>query len=262
MVDKLMHYFEIYERHFDAFRGGAPTVVELGVSQGGSLDMWRWYFGRRSTIVGVDVDPRVADLPTPSGVHVHVGDQADPQFLASLVDRHGPPDIVIDDGSHRHGDRMASLTTLWEMMEPGAVYLVEDVCTSYLDAYGGGVGRSDTFIGETKALVDEVHGYWIGDGADPDQGAVDTDAHWTRTLGGIHVYDSIVVLDRAARQPPVRRQTGRPAFDDVYGVPVDQWLRDDHRTQLERLNAPMARARRTLRDPVGAFGRLRYRLRD
>ena len=53
-----MHYFEIYHRHFERFRGRPVTVLEFGVNQGGSLQMWRDYFGRKAAIHGVDIDPR------------------------------------------------------------------------------------------------------------------------------------------------------------------------------------------------------------
>lgn len=260
MMDKWVHYFDIYERHFDRFRGRSPVVLELGVSHGGSLDMWRWYFGRGATVVGVDIDARAASLDG-GGVHVHVGDQADSAFLSSLVDRYGRFDVVIDDGSHLFEHQLASLQALWDRVAVGGVYLVEDVCTSYLERFGGGLGREDTFIGETKRLLDEVNGDWLGAGADPAVGPVRSPSSWTRTLGGIHVYDSVVVLDRTERPVTRRRQTGRPAFDDVFGVPVEEWITDDHRRQLERLGSPMARLRRSARDPRGALGRLVGRLR-
>jgi hypothetical protein len=58
LIHKWVHYFEIYDRHFSRFRGKNIVVVEFGVSHGGSLQMWRKYFGRRAWIYGVDIDPR------------------------------------------------------------------------------------------------------------------------------------------------------------------------------------------------------------
>jgi hypothetical protein len=40
-IHKWKHYFEIYERHFSRFRGAEVHVVEFGVAQGGSLQMWK-----------------------------------------------------------------------------------------------------------------------------------------------------------------------------------------------------------------------------
>lgn len=77
LIDKWDHYFEVYERHFEPFRGRRPTMLEIGISHGGSLQMWRHYLGPGSTIVGVDIDPRVAALAE-RGIEIAVGSQADP----------------------------------------------------------------------------------------------------------------------------------------------------------------------------------------
>lgn len=50
MIHKWQHYFEIYDRHFSRFRGQAIKLLEFGVSQGGSIQMWRRYFGDRVEI--------------------------------------------------------------------------------------------------------------------------------------------------------------------------------------------------------------------
>jgi cephalosporin hydroxylase len=58
LLHKWVHYFDVYHRHLAPYRGQAVTLVEFGVFHGGSLRMWRDYFGRRARIVGVDIDPR------------------------------------------------------------------------------------------------------------------------------------------------------------------------------------------------------------
>jgi hypothetical protein len=40
LIHKWMHYFEIYDRHFSRFRNKDVHIVEIGVFQGGSLQMW------------------------------------------------------------------------------------------------------------------------------------------------------------------------------------------------------------------------------
>ena len=57
-VHKWTHYFPIYERHFAHWRGRTLTFLEIGVAKGGSLAMWRRYFGPLAIIVGADIDPR------------------------------------------------------------------------------------------------------------------------------------------------------------------------------------------------------------
>ena len=55
-IDKWHHYFEVYERHLARLRSANPTVLEIGVQQGGSMEMWRQYFGGSARIFGIDID--------------------------------------------------------------------------------------------------------------------------------------------------------------------------------------------------------------
>src|ERR1700674_1200085 len=51
---KWNHYFEIYHKHFERFVGKSVNVLEIGVFGGGSLDMWKRYFGSGCRLYGVD----------------------------------------------------------------------------------------------------------------------------------------------------------------------------------------------------------------
>ncbi len=63
-----MRYFDVYHRHFEQYRGKPVGVVEFGVSQGSSLQMWRDISGNQATLYGIDIDERCADLGGP-GTH-------------------------------------------------------------------------------------------------------------------------------------------------------------------------------------------------
>jgi SAM-dependent methyltransferase len=253
LVHKWMHYFDIYERHFAPFRHRSPRVLEIGVSHGGSLDLWSTWFGRGTHIIGVDIDPRASTLARP-GVEISIGDQGDPAFLDALVADHGPFDIVIDDGSHQPAHQILTLEKLWPATNPGGVFLVEDLHSNYWPEYNGDLHRPDTFIEFVKPLIDDLHAFHSRtEGFEP--------STWTRTLGGIHVYDSIVVLDRVDREEPHHRMTGRPVFDTVYGTEVDDFLDDAHKSEIERMNQPHRRALRALRSPVESSRKLVRRAR-
>src|SRR2546423_1377401 len=53
---KWMHYFDIYHRHFKKFIGRDVNVLEIGIYSGGSLQMWKEYFGEKAHIYGVDIE--------------------------------------------------------------------------------------------------------------------------------------------------------------------------------------------------------------
>lgn len=253
LINKWLHYFPIYEQYLDRFRGRRLTMLEIGVSHGGSLQMWRHHLGRRATIVGIDIDPRVTVLAE-RGIDVLVGDQSDPVFLAELVAKYGRFDIVLDDGSHQPVHQIASVEHLWPFVAEDGVYLIEDLHTNYWAEYGGGRHRPDTFMAWTRARMDDLHAWHSREeGFEVNE--------WTRTLSGIHVFDSVVVLEKARRDKPVVRMSGRPAFGDVYGTPVGALMDEHYRAQLASLNRPAARLRRAFRDPVGTARRVTARLR-
>ena len=57
VIDKWQHYFEIYDNHFRKFRGTEVVLLEIGTYQGGSLQMWKHYFGDKAKIYGIDINP-------------------------------------------------------------------------------------------------------------------------------------------------------------------------------------------------------------
>jgi hypothetical protein len=203
-IHKWDHYFPIYERHFGPLRKRHPTVLEIGVSQGGSLEMWRAYFGRGSHIVGIDIDERCTAVAGP-GVDVRIGDQTDRAFLMGLVDEFGPFDIVIDDGGHRPEQIRASFDALWPSINLGGVYLVEDLHANYWPEYGGAYLAPESFVEYGKSVIDEMHAWHSRDPA------LEVTA-MTRSLRGLHIYDSIMVFDKADVPRPHVRKTGRPAL--------------------------------------------------
>lgn len=84
LIHKWIHYFDIYHRHFASYRGRPITLVEFGVFHGGSLQMWKQYFGPQARIVGVDINPDCASLAEEQ-VEIRIGDQSDREFLRSLA---------------------------------------------------------------------------------------------------------------------------------------------------------------------------------
>lgn len=239
MIHKWLHYFPIYEEHLERYRGRDVRLLEIGVSHGGSLQMWRDYFGSGSTIVGVDVAPRVAALGG-DGIRIEIGDQGDAEFLRRIADRYGPFDIVIDDGSHLPVHQIVSIEALWPTLAERALYIVEDLHSNYWADYRGGRHVEETFMTWTFERIHDMHAFHS-----EEQGFEPT--MWTHTLNAIHTYDSVVVFDRAPRDVPEHRKTGWPSFDDVPGVEPGGPLEPLHQQQLDSLEGRRARLRRTRR---------------
>lgn len=123
---KWMHYFDIYQRHFHKFAGREVHVLEVGIYGGGSLSMWREYFGERCHIYGVDIE---AACMAHSGekTKVFIGDQADRAFWAKVKKAVPTVDILIDDGGHHPEQQRITLEEMLPHIRSGGVYLCEDI---------------------------------------------------------------------------------------------------------------------------------------
>ena len=109
---KWQHYLPIFERHFAKFKDNDVHVVEIGIYSGGSLDMWKKYFGERCHIHGIDISRSDCRSYASPGVDIHIGDQADPSFWEDFVNKVPQVDIVIDDGGHLTIQQRATLEGL------------------------------------------------------------------------------------------------------------------------------------------------------
>jgi len=204
LVHKWKHYFPVYERHLARFRNLDVVMFEIGVSQGGSLRMWKRLLGPHARIVGIDIDPRTAGAAEDQ-VDVRIGSQADAGFLRSVVDEFGAPDIVLDDGSHVMEHVNATFDVLYPLVPKNGVYMVEDMHTAYWEEFGGGLGKPGSFIERSKALVDRLN-------ADHARGAIAPDA-FTATTQSICFYDSFVVFEKGRTTGKSAPQVGKRLFD-------------------------------------------------
>ncbi len=205
LIHKWHHYLDIYHRHFAAFRDRSPVVLEIGVYHGGSLEMWRRYFGRGARIVGIDIDPRCRQFEGDS-ITVLTGDQADRRFLAEVRSRFPRVDIVIDDGGHTMVQQITTFEELYPHVQPHGLYLCEDLHTSFLAPFGGGYGKGGTFMEYAKALIDRLHAWYS---TEPDRFSVDD---ISRSTYALHFYDSVLVVEKRPIEEPRVSMTGKPSY--------------------------------------------------
>lgn len=191
---KWAHYFDIYERHFARFRDTAPVMLEIGIAGGGSLEMWREYFGPGARIIGLDIDP-ACKAHESDQIEVFIGDQADPAVLAAILSKYPRIDIVLDDGSHMMTQVLATFAALYDRVHSTGVYMVEDMHTSYWPEYGGGLRKSDTFIEYAKNKIDALNAAYTKN-AEPI-------SSFTRNTDCISFYDSVVIFEK---RPQGQRQ--------------------------------------------------------
>ena len=127
---KWRHYFDVYHRHFQKYVGKEVHIVEIGVFSGGSLNMWREYFGPGCHVHGVDIEEACLSYER-EGVDIHIGDQADRKFWKEFRQKVPHVDIVVDDGGHTVRQQRTTLEELLPHIRPGGVYVCEDIQGSY-----------------------------------------------------------------------------------------------------------------------------------
>lgn len=201
LIHKWKHYFEIYDRHFSRFRGGNAHVVEFGVCQGGSLQMWKHYFGPGCRIFGVDINPHCKALKE-ERIEIFTGDQQDRKFLKTLAEKIPRIDILIDDGGHEMKQQITTFEEMFPFIDENGIYLCEDLHTSYWPEYGGGYRRRGTFIEYSKNFIDRINAWHSRTGNL-------RVTEFTGSVHALHYYDSVLVIEK--------RPVGRPS-DLMTGV--------------------------------------------
>jgi hypothetical protein len=142
---KWIHYFAAYEEHLGRYRGKCPVVAEIGVFSGGSLRMWRDWFGPGAQIHGIDIDPACRSYES-LGVTIHIGDQGDLGFWDGF--RRAVPrlDVLIDDGGHLPEQQATTLEKVLPHLAPGGTLIIEDVH-----------GDNNAFTSYMEVLVTKLH---------------------------------------------------------------------------------------------------------
>lgn len=208
LIHKWKHYFDVYHENFSDFIGEPITLVEFGVSHGGSLDMWRSYFGKKARIIGVDINAECLKLAK-KDTEIFLANQDDTKSLKELADKIGPIDILIDDGGHTTRQQNNTFNVFYPIVKTPGVYLVEDLHTNYWKEFGGSLRGSGTFIEQSKQLVDQLNAWHS---RDPESLQVD---EFTRTTSSIHFYDSIISFTKSEVIPPSHMQIGKQTLKNL-----------------------------------------------
>ena len=185
-ISKWTHYFDIYNRHFSRFVGKEVKVLEIGVFSGGSLEMWRHYFGPRCRVYGVDVNEACRSYGN-EFTEIFIGDQADRGFWKVFKKRVPHLDILVDDGGHRPEQQIATLEEMLPHLRPGGVYLCEDIHGTHngFAAYMLGLVRN------LNAMTD-----------DPSQPGV-RPSPLQASIHSVHFYPYVTVIEKTERPVPL-----------------------------------------------------------
>lgn len=206
LIHKWDHYFEIYEKYFSEYIGQQINILEIGISHGGSLQLWKKYFGDKVNIYAIDINTQCKKLEEEQ-IKIFIGSQENEQFLQQVFQELPDLDIVIDDGGHTMNQQIISFENLFLKVKEGGIYLVEDTHTSYWHEFHGGLKKANSFIEYAKNLIDSLY-----DGHVRDKRKIRID-EITKHVFGISFYDSIVVFQKRQRSQPFHIRKGAETID-------------------------------------------------
>lgn len=125
-------YIETYDKLLTPYRDKKINFLEIGIAYGESLELFYKYFSN-AQIYGADIhDIEIfSDHIKPGGYKnddrftIWIENAATPKFLDVIGDTKF--DIIIDDGSHVLQDQIDSFNLLKDRMNPGGIYIIEDI---------------------------------------------------------------------------------------------------------------------------------------
>ncbi|MGR3526140.1 MAG: glycosyltransferase [Paracoccaceae bacterium] len=156
LSDKWELYLSIYDKLFRDFRSRNVRILEIGIQNGGSLEVWAEYFPNFEKIVGCDIDETCSGLTyADDRISVVVGDATDPTTEQRIIGISGQFDIIIDDGSHESGDIIKTFARYFRHLAPGGLFVAEDLhCSYWKDNFNGGLHAPFSSISFFKRLAD------------------------------------------------------------------------------------------------------------
>ena len=151
---KYKKYFHVYESIFKRFKNKNITFVEIGLFHGGSLEIWRNYFGKEARIIGIDNNPDCKKFEK-DGFEIFIGDQKSDLFWNDFFKKVGNVDIILDDGGHSNDQQISTTINTIPNINDDGLLVIEDTHTSYMQQFGN--PHKYSFINFSKKIIDEIN---------------------------------------------------------------------------------------------------------
>lgn len=160
--DKWALYLSEYDRLFTPYRDAPISMLEIGIQNGGSLEIWSQYFSNAEKFVGCDINPDCQNLSyQDSRISVVVGDATQQETQSKIFEKCKTYDLIIEDGSHTSSDIVKTFAKYFDAVKDGGLFIAEDLHCSYWKEYEGGIFHPYSSINFFKLLADFVnHEHW------------------------------------------------------------------------------------------------------
>ena len=154
---KWSSYIEKYEELFLKYKEKKVNILEIGVQNGGTLEIYSKYFKECQNIIGVDINPKCQNLKySDDRIKVIIGNINDNEIKKQILNL--PKfDIIIDDGSHSSQDIIKTFILYYNHLNDDGIYIVEDLHCSYWKEHSGGLFFPISSISFFKKIVDIIN---------------------------------------------------------------------------------------------------------
>jgi len=170
--DNCFQFFKIkplidqYAKFFSSKPDFCPrNILELGIWDGGSIALWFEQF-RPAKHVAIDISLRpdseyfrqyIESRRLGGRIRTYwATDQSDRERLREIVrsDYNGPLDLVLDDASHLYELTKSSFETLFPLLRPGGLYIIEDWAWSHWNEFQSPDHPMATEVEPTKLIFE------------------------------------------------------------------------------------------------------------
>jgi SAM-dependent methyltransferase len=185
-------YTRYYEKILEPLRDKPIKLLEIGVQYGKSLHMWNEYLPS-AEIFGIDI--KNCQQYQSDRIHIFMGNSTDARFMFALNDKHGPFDIIIDDGSHHNLWTYLAFENLMQLIKPGGYYCIEDLHCSYWNDKEFG---TPLIIPRLKTLLDQINAYGKSSYADRNKDKEEDKiiSFWEKEIESFTLYRSLAIIKR------------------------------------------------------------------
>ena len=208
--DKWEHYFDIYDHLLGKFYESKVSYLEIGVQNGGSLEIAKKLFASDSLIIGMDIDPNCKHLEGEVANHIIIGSQVDDAALAK-VSEYAPLDVIIDDGSHIQSHMIVTFLKLFPLLSQNGIYIIEDTHTNYSPEHQEsflGIGLYDYFKGLSERLnIDFINSHYRKDRYKlprNERSSIHQLPDIVRDIFSIEFFDSVIAIKKRTKTEPLR----------------------------------------------------------
>lgn len=160
--DKWSSYLAAYDRMLAEYKHRNIRLLEIGVQNGGSLEIWARYFAAATHLIGCDINPACAALEYEDArIGLVIGDANTDAVQAQILARCPQFDVIIDDGSHTSPDIVKSFARYFSTLSTGGLFIIEDMHCSYWQEFDGGLYHPTSSMAFLKRLTDVMnHEHW------------------------------------------------------------------------------------------------------